>query len=122
MEKQVDNKKLRVYDILDKLIKEADSLYQFIMFSSSTIAQNAHSEYILYAIENMLCYTFLNRIFELYRRQMPENCEQFRKNSEYINKKITNKQYFDYLEVRPKFRLPNTDNPYDLAINSLRGL
>lgn len=35
---------------------------------------------------------------------------------------MTNKQYFDYLEVRPKFRLPKSEDPYDLGIEALRGL
>ena len=56
------------------------------MFSNTGGIEHSHPEYILYAIENMLSYQFFNRIFELYRKQMANNCEQFRKNSEYINK------------------------------------
>lgn len=50
MEKQEDLKKLRVADIIDKLIKEVDSLFEFAMLAGKPIIQGTHHEYILYAI------------------------------------------------------------------------
>ena len=56
----------------------------------------------------MYCYAFMSRILKIYKIGMETNCEEFHKNCRYINEKLTNSQYFDYLEVRPKFRLPKT--------------
>ena len=51
---------------------------------------------------------------------MEKNCEQFAINCKQINENLTSAQYFDYLEVRDKFRLPKNSNPYGLAISALR--
>lgn len=67
-----------------------------------------HHDYALYSIEALFCYNILPELFQLYKIGIQDECEQFYKNSEYINKNLTSKQYFDYLEVRPKFRLQSS--------------
>ena len=74
MEKSEDNKKLRVSDIIEKTIKESDTLLNFLMMLSQQQNLGLHSEYTLYAIENLFCYHYFGRIFEIYRRQMAANC------------------------------------------------
>ena len=51
---------------------------------------------------------------------MEANCQEFRKNAELINKNIEDKEYFDYLEVRERYRLSRQKHPYSLAIKALR--
>ena len=64
MEDNIQDPKLKISNLIDTLVKETDSLFNFIIFSNKeSLLSNTTSDYILYAIENLLCYTFFPRIF-----------------------------------------------------------
>jgi hypothetical protein len=63
-----EEKKLKIYSIIEAIILETDNLFQFCNKMNIVVAPSFHPDYALYSIEALFSYTLLPHIISLYKK------------------------------------------------------